>query len=291
MKAYFTNVCLGVFVKPQNAITYALKNTSELYLAIIFLISIWFNTYSVVFISSLNIGRYINDVVMNVIFFGLLFLLLYLFGKLFKSKATKKDIFFVVLLSDIVFLLLPLFGTGFVAIVSNVLDSEFSYLLFMAGISILSLYFFYIFVMILNQVQKISKFKSILVLVLTNITLVLIVGISNYFEEEQQNLGILINKMMINNTKNLSNKINYHMNITDILEDKELYEDAISHYFIAIKLEDDNSSISEHYYWISEDYKKLGRHKDALVYAKKSLALTPEDEDSLEQVRELQVQE
>ena len=145
--------------------------------------------------------------------------------------------------------------------------------------------------MILNQVQKISKFKSILVLVLTNITLVLIVGISNYFEEEQQNLGILINKMMINNTKNLSNKINYHMNITDILEDKELYEEAISHYFIAIKLEDDNISISEHYYWIAEDYKKLGRDKDALVYAKKSLALTPEDEDSLEQVRELQVQE
>ena len=133
MKAYFTNVWLGVFVKPQNAITYALKNISELYLAIILSISIWFNTYSVVFISSLNIGRYINDVVMNVIFFGLLFLLLYIFGKLFKSKATKKDIFFVVLLSDIVFLLLSLFGTVFVAIVSNVLDSEFSYLLFMGG--------------------------------------------------------------------------------------------------------------------------------------------------------------
>ena len=41
---------------------------------------------------------------------------------------------------------------------------------------------------------------------------------------------------------------------------------------------------------IAEDYKSLDMIDDALKYAKESLALTPEDEDSLEQVSELENQ-
>jgi len=80
------------------------------------------------------------------------------------------------------------------------------------------------------------------------------------------------------------------VNLTDLLEEQERYEESIEYYFKALKIEESDVTKSEHYYWIAEDYRKLGRIDDALKYAKKSLALSPEDKDSLEQVSELQSQ-
>lgn len=286
MKQYFINVWLGVFTKPQNAIDYVLKNRNDLFLSILFTLYIFFYGYSSLFISSLAIAKYIHSDIIGTIFFGLLFLLFFLFGKIFGSKANKKDIFFVLILSHMAWFLLLVFNMIFIITIVAVFDIEPMFPTIIGSV-ITVIYYFYILIMLLNKVQNISKIKSILVLFFVFMTLAFITILSNYFLKEQQNLGISIYEMMIKNTKNISKKVDYHITIAEILEDQELYEDAITHYFVSVKLEDDNTSKSEIYYWIAEDYKKLDRYEDALIYAEKSLALTPDDEDSLEQVSEL----
>lgn len=288
MKDYFINVWLGVFIKPKIAIEYALKNRSDIALAILLTFTLWYQPYGTFFIAMLEVADYINGTILNTIFFGLTYFLLYKIGQIFKSQATKLEILFVIVLINIVFIFLLVFEMICMFIIVSIFDIELSNLVLTLSIIIFLVFFFYIFIMLLNKVQKIAIYKSILVLLLTNIILVCMTLVSNYFLNEQRNLGIFIYEVMIDNTKVLSKKVDYHVSIAELLEDQKLYEDAITQYVIAVKLEDDNVSKSEHYYWIAEDYKKLGMDKEALIYAKKSLTLTPEDEDSLKQVSEFQ---
>jgi len=153
-----------------------------------------------------------------------------------------------------------------------------------------SIYLLSILALLLNKVQKAPMWKSVVVVVLTTFTLLFIVGTSKHFEKKQQDLMLSLYQNWSENTNNISKKLKYYMTITDLLEEQEQYEEAIEYYFKALKIEESDVTKSEHYYWIAEDYQKLGEIDDALKYAKKSLALSPEDEDSLEQVSELQSQ-
>jgi len=215
-----------------------------------------------------------------------------------RTKANARDILYVTLLTGISSMwvtLITILVIGISAFIASKADfiDQHSILIgavYMLILVLLSVYRIYIVVQLLNTVQKVSMKKSVAVVLLTTLTLMFIVGVSKYFEKEQQNLALSIYQTLLNNTDNNAKKSTYYVDISELYEDKEEYAQAIEYYFKALNIEENNITKSEHYYWIAEDYKKLDKIDEALKYAKKSLALTPEDEDSLEQVSELQSQ-
>lgn len=288
---YFIKVVLGVLIKPKNAIEYALIHTNNLFLVFMLTISIWFGGYARFFILSLENREYLNIKFLYFIFFLIVFILLYSFSKIFKSKVRKKDIAFVLLLINIVYfpilpiVLIILLSMGFTKETLNI--DYFDLPIVLAVIGVIFVYVVYIFTMLLNKVQKIPIWKTILILMISHTIIASLIVINNHFAKEEKDFVVDIYKTMLNHTKKVSKKIDYNLNIAEIYEEQELYENAISHYFKALEYEDDNVSKSEYYYWIADNYRKLDMNNKALIYAEKSLKLTPEDEDSIKQVNEI----
>jgi len=312
MRLYFKHVIWGVLIRPKKAIEYALNHSTPLSLTLLILLSVFIgdgvlSIYGRYFINNLFITNYFSDRIIQLFLFGLFFSLLYGFSQLMKTKANARDIFYVTLLIGIflwwvvlIAFIVLLITIGITLYLTKEVYpfpstegfiSDFANMgVLLPSVMIFSIYPLYILAQMLNRVQKVSIKKSVAVVSLTVLTLMLMVGISKYFEKEQQNLALSLFQTLSKNTDNNASKSTYYMNITDLYEEKKEYEKAIEYYFKALNITEDNVTKSEHYYWIAEDYNKLGEIDKALMYAKESLALTPEDEDSLEQVSELENQ-
>jgi len=107
--------------------------------------------------------------------------------------------------------------------------------------------------------------------------------------KEYQDLAIVFYKKHIKSlVDDNDNKAKFYEKISTIYQEQKKYRDVVMYLKQAVLFEKDNNTLSEHYYYIAEAYKKFDKHIKALEYAKRSLKLMPNDESSIKQVEEMQ---
>jgi len=222
MRLYFKHVIFGVLIRPKKAIEYVVNNSTPFSLTLLILFSI-FAGMGVLGVNGLRmeknlfIANYLSDNTMKIFLFGLLFLLLYLFNKIMRTKAIARDILYVTLLTGIASVWITFFTLitfTIIAFINNGSDfvlpnNTFIGVGFILTLVLLTVYHMYIVVQLLNRVQKVSMKKSVTVVLLTALTLMLMVGISKYFEKEQQNLALSLFQTLSKNTDNNASKSTY----------------------------------------------------------------------------------
>ena len=141
---------LTVWFKPRDTITYMLKHGPYWSIALLTLLVVWLNISYVELIPSLAKSGYVVSFFVGIIVFLLDIFLLYVFGKLLKGQASKKEIFFVIILSSI-----PL---GIFAIYEFLPESS----ILTALVQVFTIWSIILSIIMLAEVGKFSKWKATL---------------------------------------------------------------------------------------------------------------------------------
>jgi tetratricopeptide (TPR) repeat protein len=141
---------LSVWFKPRDTISYMLQYGSWWSIVLLTLLVLWINMSYVELITFLENPGYVVSLFVSLLVLLVDILLLYMFGKLLKGKASKKEIFFVIILSAMplfIFVLYDLFPT------SSTLS---------ALIQIFTIWSIVLSIVMLAEVEKFSKWKAAL---------------------------------------------------------------------------------------------------------------------------------